>query len=650
MKTYSKWLFATPLFLLSYIAWSGEPDSLMRVSLNEISVVESRYTFYDEDQRITRIDTIAKQIYGASSLGEMMSLYSPAHVKQYGGPGSISSISMRGGNATHTQVNWNGFSLNSVTTAEVDFSLIPVDAGDEIFITHGASGTLFGSGTFGGAVNIENGEKWKKEQSLFVRTGFGSFGDQRYSFKGKAGNTRFQYSIFAFHNIARNDYPFINTEKPGLPIDTLVHNNYRQSGLIQNVSFKLPGNSIIEAGAWYQWKHKNLPSNPGSNGEGTAIQRDSTLKAYASWQKTGEKYSVELKSGYFYDFLRYADKLAPTDDDWYINSIIQTSNFQEDFNYRYYFSGKFTFDGGVQYRYSRADVSSYGGIRDEHRVALIGAAKYNLNNLVLNLSARQEYNSETNVFPVFSTGINYQPIGKALVIRYGLYNKYRLPTFNERYWQPVGNPAIKPEKGWGTYLGIENNLDNVLPGVTDIKSDLNIFSQLVNDWILWVPRGNMVYPENMKKVWSRGMEIGISVHTRFSQVFTSARLNYTFQKVTNQEVYNDNVTIIDKQLRYTPVHSGNLVANISCKNWFMNNVLYFTGERFITDDNTGTSMAGFMINDITLGKKVFHGIFKTEFIFRVSNIFNTSYQVIRSYPMPGRSYHFSLLLGFKAKK
>ncbi|MFW5781120.1 MAG: hypothetical protein ACOCXD_00980, partial [Bacteroidota bacterium] len=104
MKTYSKWLFATPLFLLSYIAWSGEPDSLMRVSLNEISVVESRYTFYDEDQRITRIDTIAKQIYGASSLGEMMSLYSPAHVKQYGGPGSISSISMRGGNATHTQV------------------------------------------------------------------------------------------------------------------------------------------------------------------------------------------------------------------------------------------------------------------------------------------------------------------------------------------------------------------------------------------------------------------------------------------------------------------------------------------------------------------------------------------------------------------
>jgi iron complex outermembrane receptor protein len=75
-------------------------------------------------------------------------------VKSYGAPGNLTSLSFRGTLSNHTQITWNGFPLNNPTTGDADLSLIPLTIADKVSLVYGASGSLYGGGTFGGSVDL----------------------------------------------------------------------------------------------------------------------------------------------------------------------------------------------------------------------------------------------------------------------------------------------------------------------------------------------------------------------------------------------------------------------------------------------------------------------------------------------------------------
>ena len=174
--------------------------------IGEVTVLETNARFFCEDKAFFRVDQLALSYIGNNSLGDILVYQTPAMVRQYGPAGFLTSLSVRGTGTNHTQVNWNGFAINSPTTGQADLSLIPAGFMQQVDVINGASGTSFGSGTFGGTVNMVNKPDWENRFSAEYTADAGSFGTISSRLKVQAGNHRWQYHASFLHQHAENDF------------------------------------------------------------------------------------------------------------------------------------------------------------------------------------------------------------------------------------------------------------------------------------------------------------------------------------------------------------------------------------------------------------------------------------------------------------
>ncbi|MFN8167076.1 MAG: TonB-dependent receptor [Bacteroidia bacterium] len=65
-------------------------------------------------------------------------------------------------------------------------------------------------------------------------------------------------------------------------------------------------------------------------------------------------------------------------------------------------------------------------------------------------------------------------------------NVFRLPTVNDLYWIPGGNPDLLPETGTTGEIGL--HLLNTQLSMQ--RSSVAYFDKHINNWIAWVPTGS----------------------------------------------------------------------------------------------------------------------------------------------------------------
>ena len=114
-----------------------------------------------------------------------------ASVAQSGGPGSQTSVFLRGANSTHTLVLVDGVRVNSAFFPGYDFSLLSTENVERIEVVRGPFSALYGSESIGGVVQIftrpagdrlaarlvgEAGNADQREVSAFATAGSGAFG------------------------------------------------------------------------------------------------------------------------------------------------------------------------------------------------------------------------------------------------------------------------------------------------------------------------------------------------------------------------------------------------------------------------------------------------------------------------------------------
>ena len=110
-------------FLVKNNSFASDSTSTM---LDEVTIEKEKHNEqnYSFDTKI-EIDTLLKESLQHSTLSEYIKGASPIFLRE-SGSGMTSTISMRGTQASHTNVYWNGFSINSQTMGQVDFNLIPI--------------------------------------------------------------------------------------------------------------------------------------------------------------------------------------------------------------------------------------------------------------------------------------------------------------------------------------------------------------------------------------------------------------------------------------------------------------------------------------------------------------------------------------------
>ena len=616
-------LFSLPLF--------GQYDT---IKIKEVVISRKQIASENPGFKKTVIDSGLLLKYSNFSFSELLSGCSPLFIKSYGS-GGTATVSFRGTGASHTQVAWNGININSPMLGQSDFSLLIPGLTDNVQICYGGASMDIGSGGFGGIINIENKPVWSNNTGLFVSPGSGSFGHYSVLAKLKSGNENFQTVTKVFLQSAENNFPYLNTEISAEPVREVRKNSQvMHKDFLQELYFRR-ATGILSARFWYQSTSRNLP------GSMLTQQSDPGEKQYDESFRSILKYETEKGStGYFitgawmHTKLNYTNRIASIRSDNLSNSFILRGGVKTDISHDTEL--KIVLSGEL----NAIETNNYNSNVSRNTASVtVSAERRAGNRFGTTLLIREILDSKTFLFPDFSAGIEFRVMpGEEHYLRATVTRNSRIPSMNDRYWIPGGDPELRNEYAYLYELGYK--LDQELSPSVTFNSEVTFFSNRIRDMIQWQP-GEYSYwiARNVGSVNSSGLESGASLKYVYNDLNFRLNTVYSYIRSVSAEVEITGNT--GNQLMYIPEHQVNSSAQLSYKNLYAVWITDFTGRRFISVDNT-RFLPAYTVNTLISGIKLNHNKTSVDMSFRAENLFNKSYQTIVHHPQPGRSYFISV--------
>ncbi|MDR2963261.1 MAG: TonB-dependent receptor plug domain-containing protein [Bacteroidales bacterium] len=614
------------------VALFGQPQSHV---LDSVSVVGNRFDAFTGGMKRQVVESINPTQSATLSLSEMLLQSSPLLVRSSGAINSTSSVSLRGAGASRSHISWEGFPINSLTAGENDISTVPAQAFNYIAINHSASATQFGSGSFGGAIELQNRPDWQNRFLAQASGGIGSFGTYKAATAISAGNEHVQYNATFFYNQSENNFSYFDyiaqQERERKNAEVFGY------GTMHNLHAQPTKNTLLHTSAWYQVKNLNLPAIVGRNPNNAENQVDSSLRTMVHFRAFWHKSTLSLRAAYIYDYLRYTKKLAHESPHYLTYSVIQSKRYLQTAQYRYFAGEHITLNTEVQNSVSKAEVLSYYAPTQEYALAGIAAAQYKQGNFQSNASLRKEYNSKYRIPFIFNIGAQQAVFAKRMLLRANVGSKYRTPTFNDLYWEGWGNPDLQPEHGYSAEGGVFNEW---LRGNTTLTSDVTAFFSSINNMILWLPSGGVWHPLNIAQTHLRGVEAQVNhsyTHSAWQwRNALSANYNFSiFSKINT----GDDSQMLNHALYYVPKLSANYSPQISYKHFSIGAMLNAQTARYY---DLRHQLDAFCTIDAFTTYTQSWKLLQCTGSLACKNIGNTAYELTRSYPMPGRYWEINL--------
>ena len=557
-----------------------------------------------------------------STLDEFLNSNSSIFIKSYG-PGYLSTISLRGGNAQQTSIVWNGFVINSPLNGVSDLSIIPNSFVDEVNIHFGNTASLWGSGGVSGAIHINNKYKFNESINIKIGSSFGSFSNFKNYINISKGFKKWHTSFRFFRNQNENDFAIISPASNQRILQS--NSNIYQLSLMNENYFHFGNDAQLKIIGMYQQFNRQIPPTLSEN-QSLAHQEDYVTRILAEYKIYKNNYSVNLKSSYLNEINNYFNPTAS------ILSRNPCTSFINEFDFKTQLNKNNVISFSMMNNYSFSNSNNYSSKIKFNRLSatLLYNWKSKNNKWSQSFNTRQVYNDNQLVPLTFSYGANWKVSNKLSF--YGNIGKlYRLPTINDLYWNPGGNTELQPEDGYSNDVGAKINVDLIQN--LKLNFETTIFNRNINNWIIWYPSGSYWSPQNILKVWSRGIETNSKITYSLNSIKFNLSFNTSYVLSTNQETINDNDQSLGKQLIYTPHYVFNTILKIKFKRIDLSYTHNYTGYRFTTADNT-QFLDPFHLSNV---KFSYTDKFKDrplKIFYKLNNIFNVNYQVVLNRPMP----------------
>lgn len=224
---------------------------------------------------------------------------------------------------------------------------------------------------------------------------------------------------------------------------------------------------------------------------------------------------------------------------------------------------------------------------------------------------------------------------------------FRMPTFNELYYNGIGNKNLLPEDAQLFNYGVHWRKPLWFK---PLRFQSNIFFNLVQNKIVAIPTQNLFVWSmlNVGETLIFGGDVVLGIDQRLNRNWSfSLDVNYTYQRALDYTDSNSPTYLL--QLAYVPVHTGNVDFELRRRNSGLLWSNYLVSMRYALNENIPENeVNGFWISDVSL-YHVFNIQKHHRLTFRgtVKNMFNQSYAFIRSFVMPGRSFQFTLNYAFR---
>ncbi len=623
------------LFLFCSLAGAGQKniaDSVYQIPGVEVST--DRFSNTLCGVKVDDIDTVAIKSFLYGNLDQLLIQHSSVYIKSNGITG-LSSVSVRGTGTSHTAVLWNGFNIQNPMNGGMDVSLVPAGFMNKISVQYNGMAALYGSGAVGGAIHLANEPEYNKGLEVAVGGYYGSFDNYSVNLKFGLSLKKTALMVKAFYHEGENDFSYINRAKFGSPKVRQTNSKMVSYGVIHDKAYKINERNQLTFRLWIQDCKRQLP--PLMTQEfSTAKQNDDFFRAALEWMNKGEKYKLFVRTALLIDGYEYQEpeKLVNS-------SSGSTASVTESEIYFKLFPFH-SMNIGLHYKYTSGFCDYY--LHEQSQQELSAFASYTATcrkeTWKLNLSLREEYSNHGFVPVLPSVAMDIR-LYKDLLLYFNASRNYRIPTLNDLYWYPGGNPDLKPESGFAEEIGLKNKHYRKK---TMLEYSISGFNHNIQNWIVWLPVSSYWSPQNIQAVWSRGGEAGFRIQQNIKGLAMTVSAKAVYNKATI--VKSNSASAIGHQLIYTPEWMINPGIDIIYKTFSFNFNVEYSSKCYTAPDNTAF-IDPYALGNLFISKDFSLKKFSFNVYLRINNIWNQSYQSVAWQAMPGINFNTGIQISFK---
>ncbi|WP_417557895.1 TonB-dependent receptor plug domain-containing protein [Mesoflavibacter zeaxanthinifaciens] len=610
-------LFYSLVFLcFSTIALKGQikvdsVQTLETVVLSDVKLQQNNYGF----KTTTLKDSVLQN--DSKSFTDILRFNSNVYFKE-NGYGMVSSPSFRGTNASQTAVIWNGISINSQLNGQTDFNLININNFDNVVIKNGGGSVQYGSGVIGGSIHLNNKLNFSSHFDNQLRLNYGSFNTQKASFNTNYGSSKFAANFGFQYVTSDNDYRYLGTDE------------FNENGAFNNLNFNVNLGCFISENNILKLYHQSFLGERELSGTLNTISRnkylDENFRTLLEWANIGNHYTSKVKVAHLQELFKFYQN---KDLDGYSYGKVNTYLIKHILDYN--LSKKIALKSILDYNYFEADGSSF---RSPNRSAFSATAiaTYKPNSKsTFAFNIRQDVTSDFESPLLFSLDGSYQ-FKNFYKIMLNASKNFRVPTFNDLFWQPGGNLNLKPETSYQVDLGHQLQYKWV-------TLDLNTYYIKNENLIQWKPSNSGFWsPININQTHSYGAELGLKLNKTFGSHTITLNGNYSYTISEDLEA--------NKQLIYVPKHKANVSIAYNVKRLSFYYQHMFNDMVFTTEDNIISplySLPKYDLGNIGISYQLIQNKnHNLRLGLDINNLFDTPYQNVIFRPMPNRNYNIQL--------
>ncbi|HNW69159.1 MAG TPA: TonB-dependent receptor [Bacteroidales bacterium] len=602
--------------------------------LTGVEVKTDRFSNTLGGVKIEEIDTVSMRTFSEGNVSQLLLQNSSVYIKSNGITG-LSSVSIRGTGTSQTAVLWNGFNIQNPMNGGMDISLIPVNFMNKISIQYNGMAALYGGGAMGGAIHLTNELEYDKGLDVSIGGSYGSFGNYSVNMKLGLSRKKTSFMVKAFYQEGKNDFTFINDASLGSPKVRQTNAEMVSYGVMHDKAYKINDNNLLTFRLWIQDSKRQIP--PLMTQEfSSACQRDEFFRPSLEWVNKGKKYKLFVRTAVLIDNYKYADP------DKQINSSSGTTASVSESEIYFKLFPYHTMNVGVHYKYTSGYCDYYIQKQSQQEISAFVSytATGKSDKWKLNLGLREEYSNNSFV-PVLPSAAMDIKLYKDMFLYVNFSRNYRIPTLNDLYWNPGGNPDLKPESGFAEELGIryQKTWDKFT-----LKYMVSGFNNNTRNWIIWLPESSYWSPENIQAVWSRGAELNVNLAADVKKLGLIFSGKAAYVKATVEK--SNNESALGHQLIYTPECIANGSINIIYKTFNFNINVEYNSRCYTSPDNLDF-IAHYMLGNFYASKDFYFKNFGFNIFLQVHNFWNQKYQAIAWQAMPGINFKTGVQINFK---
>ncbi len=597
----------------------------VRDTLGEVTVTAARQALSTRDApvRVTVIGRRDLEDAAASSAADALSARGPVHVRRYG-PSGLASVTIRGAGSSQALVMLDGQPLTDPQLGQVDLGLLPTDLVESIEVLSGPASGLHGSAALGGVIALRPLEGGGTSGRLTTEAG--PWGERRLSGAGTIADGPLEVVVAGTVSQAEDDYTFV--ERARLDQRRVTRDGWDsdlKTGYARVALSRPRGRAQLSLWAADAERGLGGGNDIGARQWDSRVRLGATADQQMPWGRLEAAASVQSTT------LRYASPFpAPTNRPDAIDETGRTLSTLLDIRATAP-SRSWSWTGALSAGAAGADHPS---LEDAAQDRFVGAALTGMGALgraVVFPSLRADYyapagqDSRLALSP--QLGVNV-PLGPWR-IKASAARAFRMPTLNDRFWMPGGNPSLRPESAWSLDGGAV-----WARGTT--QAEITLFALRTRDQIVWAPTAEGFWaPSNVAQTRSVGLE---------GSARTTRRLSFgVLEGGTVATILDARDLEADSPLRYVPRWTAKAWAGLEAGGLRMSLGARAVGSRFTTASGSQPLPAHVVLDgQVSLRRRI--GPSTLTLGIAAENLTGLQYEVIRSYPMPPRHARLRLTL------